>query len=454
MEVIVQKFGGTSVEDPTAINRVVNIIKSKEGYKRLVVVSALAGVTNSLIKLAELAYEGNLNESLNLLNQLKDRHKAVVTELLEEKTANLLLSEFEELFLKIKNMIYGVNLLGELTLRSLDHIMSFGEVFSSKILYFKLKQEGDNVALVNAYELIKTNSDFGNAIPDLEATKLQTDLHLISKFLDFDILITQGFIGSNSKGIITTLGRGGSDYSASLLGAAINAKEIEIWTDVDGIMTADPRIVPEARLISEINFKEASELAYFGAKVLHPKTILPAVQKNIPVRILNSRNPNLKGTKIISSDSINKDFSIKSIAYKKGITIINVYSSRMLLAYGFLEKLFSIFSKYKKSVDVISTSEVSVSLTIDNMNNIDKIEKELSEIGEILIESNKAIICIVGENIKKKTDVVARIFSTLAQEKIQIDMISQGASEINVTLVIDEAEAEKAVRILHKQLFC
>lgn len=271
-------------------------------------------------------------------------------------------------------------------------------------------------------------------------------------------VITQGFIGSADDGTATTIGRGGSDLSASIFGSVLGAEEIQIWTDVDGMMSADPRIIPDSRPIGLMSFDEASELAYFGAKVLHPKTILPAVRHGIPVRVLNSRRPEFGGTLIVPSAAGDSSRGvpgeiIKSIACKRGIVVINVNSSRMLMAHGFLARLFSIFADYEKSVDVVATSEVSVSLTVDSEESIPEIMEELEAIGETRIARNKAIICIVGEGMKNTPGIGARIFGALAGAKVNIEMVSEGASEINLTLVVDERDVEKAVRVLHNEFF-
>jgi aspartate kinase len=268
--------------------------------------------------------------------------------------------------------------------------------------------------------------------------------------LSKNIIVTQGFIGSNANGITTTLGRGGSDYSASIIGAALNAEEIQIWTDVDGVLTADPRIVSKAQKLRIISFREAAELAYFGAKVLHPSTIFPAVKKDIPVIVLNSKRPENTGTRIVSSPP-KTNVPVKSIACKRGITVVNVQSLRMLMAYGFLESIFSVFNKYETSVDLVSTSEVAVSLTIDNTSKLDKIVAELSTFAEVTIVEKQGIICVIGDQMRSTAGVAAQIFQAL--QKINLVMISQGASEINLSLVIDESQIDEAMRQLHKQFF-
>jgi aspartate kinase len=262
--------------------------------------------------------------------------------------------------------------------------------------------------------------------------------------------VAQGFIGATTNGVTTTIGRGGSDYSAAILGACAGADAIEIWTDVDGLMTADPRVVPEARRIRIISFVEAAELSYFGAKVLHPSTVIPAIGRGIPVHIYNTKNPACEGTLIVSEARPSKNV-IKSIAFKRGVTIVNVASTRMLMAHGFLSAIFDVFEKHRTSVDVVTTSEVSVSITIDSTEALDSIRQELGGIGEVTVERSRAIICVVGDNLKSTPGVAARIFSAI--QPTNVNMISQGASEINLTFVIDDGDVDRVARAPHKEFF-
>jgi aspartate kinase len=267
--------------------------------------------------------------------------------------------------------------------------------------------------------------------------------------------VTQGFIGSTSDGadsVTTTIGRGGSDYSASIIGAAVDAEEIQIWTDVDGIMTTDPRIAPEAAKVKIISFAEASELAYFGAKVLHPSTLLPAMAKDIPARVCNSRRPEVAGagTSIVRHAPPSRAI-VKAIAFKRGITVINVASDRMLMAHGFLSRLFAVFDKHETSIDMLATSEVSVSMTLDDTRRLDEIVADLQSLGEVSVERDQALICVVGENLKFTPGVAARIFSSI--EQVNVSMISHGASAINVSFIVNGASIEQAVKSLHREFF-
>jgi aspartate kinase len=452
---IVMKFGGTSVEDAAAIRRVINIVSSSAARRPLVVLSACAGVTNDLIRCAGAVAEGRKDEALAIRAKLRDRHIAIAADLVAGTRREEAASRLEGLFVELKNYIDGVSLLGELTPRTLDAFTGFGERLSTLIVATAMAEEGVDGALIDAREVMMTDDSFGAATP-LMAKTAERARAIIRPLLDHGrVVVTQGFIGATATGAGTTIGRGGSDYSAAIFGAVLQAEEIQIWTDVDGMMSADPRIVPGARLLTALSFGEASELAYFGAKVLHPKTILPAVEKNIPVRILNSRKPEVAGTMIVNSGRPAGQSSeqVKSIACKTGIVVIQINSYRMLMAHGFLAKLFSVFAEHQKSVDVVATSEVSVSLTVDSEEGLGPILRELETIAEINIRRGKAIICVVGEAMRNTPGVAARIFSALAKAEVNIDMISEGASEINLTVVVDERNVASAVRSLHDEFY-
>jgi aspartate kinase len=449
---IVMKFGGTSVEDATAIRRVVEIVRCARSRKPLVVLSACAGVTNDLVRAARVVRSGNKEGALAILALLSTRHRQIAEELLTGSRREVVVDSLATLFHELENLVLGVHLLGELTPRSLDTFMSYGERCSCLIVNAAMEELGMSARFVDARTVMVTDASFGAAQPLLDVIASRSQ-HLLPLLERGDVVVTQGFVGASGDGTVTTIGRGGSDYSAAILGSLLQAEEIQIWTDVDGMMTADPRIVPHSRIIKTISFAEASELAYFGAKVLHPNTIAPAVRLNIPVRVLNSHRPDSEGTVILGHASPERGEVVKSIAYKNGITVINVSSSRMLLAHGFLATLFSIFEESRKSVDVVSTSEVSVSLTVDSEEGLDEIEKKLEKIGEIRIERGKSIICVVGEGMKHTPGIAARIFTALATANVNIEMISEGASEINLTVVVDERAAVDAVRALHGEFF-
>ncbi len=448
---IVMKFGGTSVENAKAMQTVIEIVKCEQSRTPVVVLSAIAGATNTLLKSARVAQEGNLDEAIQLLNNLLDRHVTIMENLIDDRsTVQQLIAQFKQRFEELRNLCRGISILGELTNRSLDSISSVGEILSSQILSEAIRIRGLTVKWLDARKFMITDNQFSSATPLFDKIDIKTNEIIIPILKSGSIVITQGFISSTENGITTTLGRGGSDYSASIIGAALNAEEIQIWTDVDGVLTADPRIAPAAQKLKIISFREAAELAYFGAKVLHPSTIFPAVKKDIPVVVLNSKRSKNSGTRIVSNPP-KTNIAVKSIACKRGITVVNVQSMRMLMAYGFLESIFSVFNKYQTPVDLVSTSEVAVSLTIDNSSKLDKIVEELSEFAEISILEKQGIICVVGDQMRSTAGVAHQIFT--AMKNINLVMISQGSSEINLSMVIDESQVDEAVRCLHKQFF-
>ena len=448
---IVMKFGGTSVEDARAMHNVLHLVRRERGRPTVVVLSAISGATNALLKAAHLAVEGKHDEAVHILNELLERHVTVTENIIENRPAvqQIIFSQRKK-FEELKNLCHGIAILGELTNRSLDAIASVGELLSSQIVSEAVAADGLPVQLVDARAFMITDDRFAAASPLFDQIVEKTKALLAPILASGKVVVTQGFIGATAGGITTTLGRGGSDYSASIIGAALDAEEIQIWTDVDGVLTADPRIAPLAQKLRLISFREASELAYFGAKVLHPNTILPAVRKNIPVVVLNSRRPDSSGTRIVAAPPKTM-VAVKSIAAKKGITVVNIQSSRMLMAYGFLESIFSVFSRHTTSVDLVSTSEVAVSLTIDNTAHLSDIVAELERFADVSIYENKAILCVVGDQMSTTAGVADRIFRALGG--INAMMISQGASENNMSIVIDESEVNPAVQCLHKEFF-
>jgi aspartate kinase len=448
---IIMKFGGTSVEDAAAIRNVMKLIGRERHRRPIVVVSAIAGATNTLLECAHLALDGKLEKAHEKLNGLHERHVLIMENVLETRsTVQQVLLELKRRFEELKNLCSGIAILGELTNRSLDSIASVGERLSSLILAEGLNENKIETQLVDARDFMLTDDTFGNAVPLMKEIAEQVRLKLLPIVNAKKVVVTQGYIGSTKKKVTTTLGRGGSDFSAAIIGSAVGAEEIQIWTDVDGVMTADPRIVPTARKLKEISFREASELAYFGAKVLHPSTILPAVENNIPVVVLNSKRPESSGTRIVQNPPKSRA-AVKSIASKRGITVVNIQSTRMLMAYGFLESIFSVFRKHATSVDLVSTSEVAVSLTIDNTVHLESIIRDLRAFSEVTVFDHKAILCIVGEQMQTTAGIADRVFRAMGD--INILMISQGASEINMSLVIEEELVPEAVRRLHKEFF-
>jgi aspartate kinase len=434
---IVMKFGGTSVEDEAAIDRSCSIVGEQISRNPFVVVSALAGATNSLLEGGSLAARGELAKAMTIADRLEYRHIE-------------LLPSTGEHFGRLRELLKALSAIGEFSYRTQDLIASFGEVLSSLIFVDRLKRRGFEAALVDSRQCIVTDDRFGKASPLMDVTTSRLEQIARPHLAAGRVVVMGGYIGSTLSGVTTTLGRGGSDYSAAVAGAALNAEEIQIWTDVDGMMTADPRIVPQAWKVKEISFDEASELAYFGAKVLHPLTVQPAVEKNIPVYILNSRKPQGTGTRITPHARACRNL-IKSIACKRGITVVTVSSSRMLMAHGFLRALFEVFDRHHTSVDMVATSEVSVSLTLDNVSSLDAIVQDLQHLGAVEVSSKKALICLVGNNLKYPPGVAKRAFGSLGD--INILMVSHGASNINFSFLVDEKDADVAIRNLHADFY-
>jgi aspartate kinase len=390
---------------------------------------------------------------LDSVEQLRARHQGIARELFSADMLSTVQSQLDAMLDEVRDLAKSISILGELTDRSLDTFASFGERLSTYLLYHQLMQDNIGSVLVNAQEIIITNNEFTRAVPLFGEIDRRAKAILLPKVEAGLVVVTQGFLGATTTGVPTTIGRGGSDYSAAIIGAALDVEEIQIWTDVDGIMTCDPSTIPEARLIKELSFREAAELAYFGARVLHPATILPAVQKNIPVRVLNSKRPGTEGSVIVRDAKSSDAGVVKSIAFKEHITLISITSTRMLMMHGFLARVFEVFADYEKSVDVIATSEVSISLTVDSDMNLDAMFDELRLIADVDVTRNKAIFCVVGENLKGANGVISRVFSTLEHHAIAISMISLGASEINVTFVVDEEDILKTARVLHEEFF-
>jgi aspartate kinase len=444
------KFGGTSLEDAAAIDRVARIVKSRMPERPFVVVSAMAKVTDQLLAIAAAAGQGDREQALEICRQLRERHYVAAGELLGTGLHTELHGELGAEFDSLDELLRGISAVGELTPRTSDYVVSFGERLSSMIATTAFLAREIPAALVDPRQVIITDGQHGRAVPQVEEINDRLHEHVEPLIARGCVPIMGGFVAATREGITTTIGRGGSDFSAALVGAGLNAERIEIWTDVDGMKTTDPRICPQARRIKVISFEEAAELAYFGAKVLHPATVLPAVEKNIPVLVLNSRNPANEGTRILSRTPRSRSL-FKAIAAKSRITVIDIVAARMLMAHGFLAKVFEIFARHRCAVDVVSTSEVSVSLTVDSNEAIPQIAADLEQLAFVKYSGRKAIVCLVGENIRETPGVAAQVFDAIRD--INVQMISQGASEINLTFVIDEADVPEAVRRLHAKFF-
>jgi aspartate kinase len=446
------KFGGTSVEDAVAMGRTAAIVRKRRerGLEAVVVVSAMAKVTDLLLAAAAAAGRGDKAGALAIGARLRHRHLDTAAALLNEERFASLQTKLHVEFDALDDLLRGIAAVGELTPRTNDLVVSFGERLSSRMVAEAFDQQGLAGAHVDARSCIITDASYGKAVPQESAIEAKLAEIVLPLIEAGKTPVMGGFIGSNSEGITTTLGRGGSDYTAALVGGGMHAGAIEIWTDVNGIMTTDPRICPDALRVKTISFEEAAELAYFGAKVLHPATILPAVQKSIPVWVLNSRNAENEGTKITAM-APRCASPFKSIAAKKRLTIIDVVASRMLMSHGYLKAVFDVFDKYKCAIDMVSTSEVSISLTVDSNQQLPEICAELGKIADVKLEGNKALVCLVGEDIRGHNGIAGRVFSAVSH--VNVRMISQGASEINMSFMIDEEDVEEAVRSLHNYFF-
>ncbi len=447
---IVMKFGGSSVESSAAIERVARIVKPQLARQPVVVVSALAKTTQQLLTIGAEAAGGQKEQALVRLRDIREMHERetrnVIAAAAWKQAECVLDSNFNELAALVDILATQ----RELTPQFVDAISSYGERLSSRLIALAFQNYGMETAHVDARSVILTDGRHTNAMPLVPRTYGLLREVIVPLARQNKIVVLGGFIGATEAGVTTTLGRGGSDFSASIVGAGIDAEEIQIWTDVDGVMTCDPKLVPDAHRVKIISFTEAAELAYFGAKVLHPATLLPAIEKNIPILVLNSRRPEMPGTRIVA-ESVGCTNTIKAISCKRGIHVVNIRSTRMLMAHGFLHRIFEVFNRAETAVDMLASSEVSVSLTIDNPSRLAEIGLGLQEFAEISVENDQAIVCIVGDNIRHTPGVAGRAFGAL--EGVNIRMISQGASRVNLGFVVAGDDLEKSVKMLHAEFF-
>jgi len=446
---IVMKFGGTSVESAAAIERVARIVHQRQERHPVVVVSAMGKTTNKLLAIAAAAIEGKREEYIRQLHDLRDYHSREARQVVPLAERASLDRFLDEHFQELTELVKGLAVLGELTPRSVDAISSYGERLSSFVVTQAFRHFGMPAVHLDSRDVMITDKRHTQAAPDFPETYRRLE-ETVPPLARTAVVVMGGFIAASRDGVTTTLGRGGSDFTAAIVGAGIGAEEIQIWTDVDGMLTADPTILPGGHRVKTISFAEAAELAYFGAKVLHPATVVPAIEKNIPVLILNSRRPDVPGTRITSA-SVPSSNVVKSIACKRKITLVNIHSNRMLMAHGFLRRIFDVFDRFETPVDMVATSEVSVSLTIDNIRNVDAILDELRQFAEANVEHDQVIVCLVGEDIRYTPGVARRTFNSL--DGINIRMISQGASLLNISLVVKEADLRGAVEALHREFF-
>jgi aspartate kinase len=436
---LVVKFGGTSVGKPERMKKIANLVLGMPG-KKIVVLSALSGTTNALVRIGDSLLAQQQTSAHNEIAELEKHYHQFIKELYESEAYQAIGQEIVSRYFSLFRLLAA----GRFDDRSYRELLAQGELISTELFYHHLQDKKISARLLPALHFMSIDE---NQEPELEkiSERLKPILETMS---NVDILVTQGYICRNHRNEIDNLKRGGSDYTASLIGAAIRAEEIQIWTDIDGMHNNDPRIVKKTVPIAELTFDEASELAYFGAKILHPSTIVPAQKYHVPVLLKNTMDEKAVGT-IISDKGSRGQF--KAIAAKDDITAIKIKSSRMLLAYGFLRKVFEVFERYKTSIDMISTSEVAVSVTIDDNKNLNLILEELKSFGSIEVDTDQSIICIVGNMLSEKEGVLKEVFQSLAQ--VPIRMVSYGGSPNNISILVGTTHKEKALTLLNSGLF-
>ena len=436
----VLKFGGTSVGSADRMREVANIVVNDE--PKIIVLSAMSGTTNSLVEIGKTLYADDKQKAKQLINSLEAKYYATSKTLyssvaFQDKANDVIKEHFD--FMKS----FAVNVFNLFQERSL---LSQGELLSTKMFNLFLEEDGVKCALLPALDFMRINRD---EEPDMEYIRDHIAKE-ITKRSEIKLFITQGYICRNSFGEIDNLKRGGSDYTASIVGNAIVADEIQIWTDIDGMHNNDPRIVDKTRPIAKLSFDEAAELAYFGAKILHPQSIRPAAELGIPVKLLNTMDPSAKGTTISKDPGESKEL-VKAIAAKDGITAITIKSARMLLAYGFLRSVFEVFERFKTPIDMVTTSEVAVSLTIDNVENLEKIIEELEGFGIVEVDHDQSIVCIVGSMLNEEVGSAVTLFESL--KEIPLRMISYGGSRHNISVLVDSKYKKKALQALNEGVF-
>jgi len=447
----VLKFGGTSIGDAQSIRTVCEIVRRRAGDKTLLVFSAAGGTTDALDAMARSAAKGLCDDAMAAAKGIRDAHLSLARELLPPGEALWRLETlFEQFFGSARDAVHGLAVLKDLSPAVQDRLWGMGELLSTNLLCEVLRREGVPAEWVDARDVVITDGRHGQAepIPEKTAERCQTTLLPLLDAGRFPV--TQGFIGRSEGGEVTTLGRGGSDYTASLLGALLGAEAIEIWTDVDGVMTADPSLVPQARNIPLMSFREAAELAFFGARVLHPKTLWPAVERGIPVRVLNTRRPDGEGTTILA-EVPREGGSVQSIAYKEDVALVTLVCARMFKARGFLRRLFDALDAHGVTPDAVATSEVSVALALHAPSDLEGLVRDLGEYGTVSVRRGQAIVCVVGEGLKNAPGIVGQVFEGL--EGVRISLVSQGGSAINLGFVVDERDLPEVVSRLHRRFF-
>lgn len=445
---LVMKFGGSSLATRAAVGRAGSIIERRKNVPPVIVVSALGDTTDRLVEAAAAP----LQEGARLLAQLRESTESLALAVAPPEARDASSACVDRIFGDAAALLRKIERRsGKLaSSAALDALLACGERASSHVVAQALRARGLDSVRVDSRRLFVTRRQHGGAEALAEPTRSRLRAAVLPLLAAGRVPVLGGFIASSEDGAPTTLGRGGSDYTATLAGAALGVEEVQIWTDVDGVMTADPSLIGAARRLPVLSLREASELAYFGGRVLHPSTMLPAIEHDIPIRVLNSRRPDLQGTRIVR-EPVQTDGVVKSVAYKKQINLVDIYSTRMLLAHGFMAKIFEVFARHETAVDMVSTSEVSVSLTVDQPAKLPQILAELRRFAQAEAVSGKAIVCVVGEGIRYTPGIAAKVFQAL--EGIPIRMISLGASRVNVGFVVDDGDLERTVRRLHAAFF-
>jgi aspartate kinase len=445
---VVMKFGGTSVEDAAAIRRVSQLVKRQRPYRPIVVVSALAEVTDQLVSAGKSAAEGQRESAKEILERLRQRHAGVAAELLSTEEHESLCSELETAFQLLHDLVDSIAANGQFAPRVQDHFLGLGEFLSSKLVSAAFLAGGLDAVWWDARQCIITDAAHTRATPLWEETNERLESVLIPLLQAGRVPVLGGFVASTRDGIPTTLGRGGSDFSAAIVGAALRAQRIEIWTDVDGVMSTDPDLCADARLIEKMSFDEAAELAYFGAKVLHPATLLPAMRHDIPVWVRNSRNPECSGTEILAHTS--DDIQVKALSVKRGVASVDVEPLRWL-APELVREVCDVFERHHYTLELLSASRGSLSVLVSTTAALPAIAEELKGLANVRWKNHQALVCLVGEKIRRRPDIAGRVFRAISD--IDVRMICQGASERNISFLVDESKAEEAVQRLHRLFF-
>jgi aspartate kinase len=447
-DVVVMKFGGTSVEDAAAIRRLISIVQSRQDAQPVIVVSALAQVTDQLLEAGNAAAKGHLGAALATVRNIYVRHEDLAASLVDSSAYGALDRELHGEFRALESLLQDVEASRQLDPKTQDHLLGFGECFSSRLVQEALREAGISAIHVDARTCIVTDARHGQASPVWEATNQRIQETLGALLESGQVPVLGGFIASTCDGVPTTFGRGGSDFSAAIVAAALSATRIEIWTDVDGVMTADPKLCPEARVIRKMSFDEAAELAHFGAKVLHPATLVPAARENIPVYVLNSKRPESAGTEIVVRAKTGN--AVSAISAKKGVAAVEIEFVQGIDA-DLLRAVYEVFNQRACAVDIMGTSLGRMSLLVGSTTALPEIAADLRHVAKVRWENHKALVCLVGENIRRQPDVASRAFAAVSDMDVRV--ICQGASDRMISFLVDESKVEESVQRLHGIFF-